>query len=152
MHFLLVNQFYPPDMAPTGQHLHDLARCLVARGHSVRVLCSRRSYDGGGEYAAEEVRTVWRCGGSLGSALGDGGRRAGLTTSPSMSRPCWRAARVRFDLTLCLTTPPYVGLTVPRALRGRAAVAHWVMDLYPDVLAAHGGVSASGSSTECCRG
>ena len=55
MRFLLVNQFYPPDMAPTGQHLHDLARCLVTRGHSVRVLCSRRSYDGGGEYAAEET-------------------------------------------------------------------------------------------------
>ena len=86
MKILLANQFYPPDMAPTGQHLHDLARCLVARGHSVRVLCSRRSYDGGGEYAAEEtldgveVRRL--------SAFGFGRRGAAhgwLTISPSIS-------------------------------------------------------------------
>ena len=50
-----------------------------------------------------------------------------------------------FDLTLCLTTPPYVGWTVRRALGGRAArMAHWIMDLYPDVLAAHGSAGPSG--------
>jgi hypothetical protein len=43
-------------MAPTGQCLHDLARCLVLRGHSVEVLCSRGSYEGGGAaYPAFEV-------------------------------------------------------------------------------------------------
>ena len=47
MQILLLNQFYPPDVAPTGQVLHDLARVLVGRGHQVRVVCSRRSYDGG---------------------------------------------------------------------------------------------------------
>src|SRR5262249_8266190 len=47
----------------------------------------------------------------------------------------------QFDLTLALTTPPYVGWTLAGAFRRRAGVrAHWVMDIYPDVLAAPGGL------------
>ena len=51
----------------------------------------------------------------------------------------------RADLVLCLTTPPYLGL-VARAmanLRG-AQHAHWVMDVYPDALAAQGWLRATG--------
>jgi NAD(P)-dependent dehydrogenase (short-subunit alcohol dehydrogenase family) len=29
---VLLNQFYPPDLAPTGHYLHDVARALVAAG------------------------------------------------------------------------------------------------------------------------
>jgi hypothetical protein len=36
----------PPDPAPTGQYLRDLAQVLAERGHEVKVVCSRRSYDG----------------------------------------------------------------------------------------------------------
>ena len=56
MHIVLVNQYYPPDTAPTGQYLHDLARVLVQRGHRVTVLCSQRAYNGNSQYAAEEQR------------------------------------------------------------------------------------------------
>jgi glycosyltransferase involved in cell wall biosynthesis len=146
MRILLVNQFYPPDMAPTGQHLHDLARCLVARGHDVTALCSRRSYDGGGKYAAGEVLdgvAVRRL-----PALGFGRRgaaRAADYLSFHLAALVGAGHDRPFDLSLCLTTPPYVGWTVTHALGVRAARrAHWVMDLYPDVVAAHGGLSASG--------
>jgi glycosyltransferase involved in cell wall biosynthesis len=45
----------------------------------------------------------------------------------------------RPDLVLALTTPPFVGaLAKVLARRRGAAHAHWVMDVYPDVLAAHG--------------
>jgi hypothetical protein len=54
MRFLLLNQFYPPDPAPTGWYLHGLARELVGRGHHVSVLCSRRSYDGKDSYPRRE--------------------------------------------------------------------------------------------------
>jgi nucleoside-diphosphate-sugar epimerase len=56
MRILILNQFYPPDAAPTGQVAHDLARCLVARGHEVTALASRRSYLGEAEYPAQDVR------------------------------------------------------------------------------------------------
>jgi hypothetical protein len=68
--FLLLNQFYPPDIAPTGQVLHDVAVNLVSKGHTVTVICSNRSYDARTVYppretiAGVEVRRV----GGLGAA------------------------------------------------------------------------------------
>jgi hypothetical protein len=43
MRILLLNQFFYPDSAGTGQPLTDLARCLAVEGHSVRVICGRSS-------------------------------------------------------------------------------------------------------------
>ncbi len=140
MRLLLVNQFYPPDVAPTGQYLHDLALCLVERGHDVEVLCSQRSYNGGGDYRPLEVLdgvTVRRL-----SGFGFGRRGTGRVADYASFHAAVAAhalRRPRYDATLSLTTPPYVGWLLPRALgHSRTAHAHWVMDLYPDVLAAHG--------------
>jgi putative colanic acid biosynthesis glycosyltransferase WcaI len=143
---LLVNQFYPPDMAPTGQYLHDLAQQLVERGHEVTVLASRRSYDGGGEYRADETRDGVRV--RRIQAFGFGRRGAARAADYlSFHLALWLQARDlgRFDLIVSLTTPPYLGWTVSSALgrRGRKR-AHWVMDLYPDVVAAHGGLRPGG--------
>lgn len=148
MRVLLVNQFYPPDMAPTGQHLHDVARALVARGHDVTVACSRRSYDGGGSYPAEGTRdgvAVRRL-----KAFGFG--RTGKTRAADylsfharLLTAGW-IRRGRWDVALSLTTPPYVGWTVGRAVGKDTAQACWVMDLYPDALAAHGSVSKDATS------
>lgn len=44
MKLLLVNQHYPPDPAPTGTLLAELARTLAARGHDVTVLTGRPTY------------------------------------------------------------------------------------------------------------
>lgn len=147
MRVLLVNQFYPPDMAPTGQHLHELARCLVTRGHEVEVLCSRRSYEGGGGYGAEEVLDGVRVRRVATFAFGRSGAGRAADYLSFLVAACGRAVRSsrEYDVTLCLTTPPYVGWVVPRMLgRHRGALAHWIMDVYPDVLAAHGGLSARG--------
>jgi colanic acid biosynthesis glycosyl transferase WcaI len=141
MRVLLVNQFYPPDIAPTGQHLHELGRCLVARGHIVEVLCSRGSYDGGRSYSAEEIVDGVRV--RRVSSFGFGRRGAGrvldyLSFHLAAARHALGCAR-GYEVTVCLTTPPYIGWLVPRALGGKGGTrAQWVMDLYPDVLAAHG--------------
>ena len=55
MRITLLNQFYVPDVAPTGLYLHDLARVLVQRGHEVKVICSRRSYDGTKIFPRSEI-------------------------------------------------------------------------------------------------
>jgi glycosyltransferase involved in cell wall biosynthesis len=144
---LLVNQFYPPDIAPTGQHLHDLARCLVGRGQEIEILCSGGSYQGGEQHAALEVRDGVRVRRVSAVAYGRRGlgRAAGYLSFLLAAGAGSAVSRRRYDLTLCLTTPPYVGLVLPRALGQRAGVvAHWVMDLYPDVLAAHGALAAGG--------
>src|SRR6266851_3190459 len=55
MQFLFLNQFYPPDGAPTGRYLHDVARELVARKHRVRVVCSRNAYGTGEDLGPGDV-------------------------------------------------------------------------------------------------
>jgi glycosyltransferase involved in cell wall biosynthesis len=120
----LLNRFYPPDVAPTGQALHDLARALAARGHEIHVVHSN----------ASSART-----GVAGKALDYASYAARLAlASGSLPRP---------DVIVALTTPPYLGLLaafVPR-WRGVARV-EWTMDVYPDVLAAHGLLRRGGAA------
>jgi len=128
-------------VAPTGQVLHDLARVLVARGHEVGVIASRRSYDGGGRYPAVEdvdgvhVRRL--------RAFGFGRRGLGRVADYAsfMAGAVFEALvrQPRPDVVLSLTTPPYIAL-VGRALARwrRTAQVQWIMDLYPDALLAHG--------------
>src|SRR5271167_2537183 len=48
MKLLFVNQFFWPDVAPTGQLLSDLTEHLTQEGHEVTVICSRGAYADGG--------------------------------------------------------------------------------------------------------
>ena len=134
---ILLNQFHPPDLAPTGRLLQDLARALTARGHDVRVICSRGAYEGGTVAGAADP-AVTRV-----PALGRGGAwtRAAWPTmrciSPARSWP--DSLSPRPDVVVSLTTPPYLGVAGHAIARVRgAAHAHWVMDVYPDAAAAHG--------------
>jgi hypothetical protein len=56
MRIVLVNQFYPPDVAPTGNMLQDLARTLIARGHQVQIVCSNRAYNDNATFPLSEIR------------------------------------------------------------------------------------------------
>ena len=141
MNILLLNQYYPPDVAPTGCYLHDLARRLVVRGHSVTVLASRTAYNGDRQYAARETIDgvdVQRVGGL------DLGRRHLLLKAVDYAwfllRLAIRLRRLRPvpDFILCLTTPPFIGALVRACKRRSTRYGHWIMDLYPDVLYAHG--------------
>jgi glycosyltransferase involved in cell wall biosynthesis len=141
MRFLLLNQFYPPDPAPTGQYLHSLARVLAERGHQVKVLCSRRSYDGAKKFPPREILDGIEVGRLWATGFGRNGHfgkmadylsfylSLGIALSFERSKP---------DLILSLTTPPYIGL-LGKAAAGRCGCrhAHWIMDLYPDVMFAH---------------
>jgi glycosyltransferase involved in cell wall biosynthesis len=138
---LLLNQFYPPDVAPTGQFLHDLAGCLAARGHDVHVVCSRRSYDGWERHPGREerdgvhVRRVAALGFGRGRALG---RLADYASYLGLAGLEALLETPRPDVVLAQTTPPYLGLLGAGVARLRgSAFVQWVMDVYPEVLAAH---------------
>jgi colanic acid biosynthesis glycosyl transferase WcaI len=142
MRFLLLNQFYPPDVAPTGQYLHDLARVLVERGHQVRVICSRRSYDGKKSFFRRETLDgveITRIPATGFGRRGFAGKMLDYVSFYGTLFATLMFGQKRPDVILSLTTPPYIGLLGKlAAVRHRCRHAHWVMDLYPDVMLAHG--------------
>jgi len=133
--FLLLNQFFPPDGAPTGQLLADVARSLAAQGHSVTVVCARVRY-AGSHYATENIeipgvsyRHPWAASFGVSSVA----RLISYATfyvgaiRHTLSGP-------RPDVVITLTTPPLLSLagSAAKMLRGSRHYS-WEMDVYPDI-------------------
>jgi glycosyltransferase involved in cell wall biosynthesis len=134
MKFLLLNQFFPPDAAPTGQLLADVARALAAEGHSVTVLCSGATYADAGSgngFKARGIVVRYLPARGFGS-----GSFARLTCYASFYAGVLRRALFgpRYDAVVTLTTPPLLPLagSILKLLRG-ARHYIWEMDLYPDI-------------------
>jgi hypothetical protein len=142
MRITLINQTFYPDVVSTGQHLADLALCLVARGHEVTVLTSRRAYD-----SPEKVflkQETWRGIRIIrGTATGFGKRarwRRAIDFGTFLSSCCWRLFRLpKQDVVVAMTSPPlvsFIGAWFVRLRGGR--FCYWVMDLNPDEALAAG--------------
>lgn len=144
MRIVFLNQYYPPDAAPTGTMLQGVARRMAEDGHEVTVVCAAGGYAGasqdgaagaGGESGVDVLR--------IGATRFGRGTFAGklLDYFSYYAGVAWRllVMRPRPDRIVALTTPPYLSVLARgiSQLRG-ADHAHWVMDLYPNVMAAHG--------------
>ena len=143
MHVVLINQYYPPDTAPTGLMLEAVAAALAAAGHQATVVCAA-----GGGYAAGHApaptatppgHRVLRVGATAFGRATVAGKL--LDYASFCLGVAWRLAllRPRPHRIVALTTPPYLSVLARAVSRLRGADhAHWVMDLYPDVMVAHG--------------
>ena len=142
MNLILINQYYPPDVAPTGLMLEAVAEELAALGHHVTILCSRGGYggqdDAAGPRSTSDGIEVLRC---WSTAYGRRGFLGKIADYASFYLGvAWGLCTARRpDRVVALTTPPYLSVMarVFSKLLG-ADHAHWVMDLYPDVMSAHG--------------
>jgi putative colanic acid biosynthesis glycosyltransferase WcaI len=143
MRILIANQFFWPDVAPTGQYLGDLARRLVSEGHEVTVICSGGSYTEAGRDDGEPppVRIIRIPGFSY--------RRGALARLVSYSTflagAVWHEFRVqRPDILISMSTPPLLG--VAGSLMKIRDVRHyiWEMDLFPDALVSLGVLAENG--------
>lgn len=147
MRILVVNQFFWPDLAPTGQYLCDLSRHLTANGHEVTVICSRGSYmqshaDGSDPPPVRIIRVP-------GSAFKRGTLSRLFSYSEFFVGALWHQFRVpRPDIVLTMTTPPLlaVGGALMKMLRGTRHFI-WEMDLFPDVFVTVGALPANGLVT-----
>jgi glycosyltransferase involved in cell wall biosynthesis len=134
---LIVNQVFWPDVSATAQYAHDLARHLVAQGHSVHAIASASLYGHvGAALPRREVHegiTIRRVGANVFRKRGIAGRLFDFLRFYVAA--VWLSATLpRQDVVICLTTPPFiifVGIVL-RWLRGSRVVL-WSMDLYPDV-------------------
>ncbi len=136
--FLFVNQFYWPDFAATAQQLTDVAQHLAASGHEVHVLCSRGRYlEGRGKAPARERHQGVVIHRVPATSFGKGTRMGRLFDY--LSFHLWTAVFLpllpRADVTVSLTTPPWIGCwaTCWGRIRRQPQIAY-VMDLYPEVL------------------
>jgi glycosyltransferase involved in cell wall biosynthesis len=141
MRIVLINQYYPPDMAPTGIMLEGVVERLVRDGHEVSVVCANGRYagHGGGDRPARCDYRVVRIGGPK-FGLGAAWRKfldylvfyCAVGVELLVMRP--RPERI-----VALTTPPYLSVLARLASKLRGADhGHWLMDLYPEVMVAHG--------------
>lgn len=146
MRVLLLNQFYRPDTAATGQLLADVGAALARGGHEVHVIASRGAYGGGTQrFPAECVQD----GVAVHRVAATGFGRAGLlgraVDYASFYLLAWRRAMQLppMDAALCLTTPPMISL-VGSALKHRRGtrLIYWPMDLYPEIMVALGMLGA----------
>jgi hypothetical protein len=112
VHVLFLNQYFPPDPAPTGVLLRELAERLQAAGHTVDFVAARQDYREGQRKGGRMLREAK----ALGRMLLDGlrGRRAEVVVSAT-SPPC---------LLLVATLVAF--------WHGAKSV-HWIMDLYPEI-------------------
>lgn len=123
MHILFLNQYFPPDPAPTGVLLKELAQHLEAAGHTVDFVAAGQNYR-----AAQKK---------------DGRMRRELGALAHMLVEALR--RPRADVVLSATSPPCLLVVATlAAVWHRAKSLHWVMDLYPDIAVALDEIPASG--------
>ncbi len=112
MRVLFLNQYFPPDPAPTGLLFREIADEFVRIGHEVDFVDAAQNYrgaQGGGGRIKRELGALWRM-------LREG------------------RARPRADVVVSGTSPPCLGVIADRVARKHgAAHIHWAMDMYPEL-------------------
>ncbi|HSI10739.1 MAG TPA: glycosyltransferase family 4 protein [Chthoniobacter sp.] len=117
MRILFLNQYFPPDPAPTGVLLRELADRLQEAGHTVDFVAARQDYRQGQKKGGRMLREAK----ALGRMLLDGLRRP------------------KADVVISGSSPPCLVLVATLvAFWHRAKSVHWIMDLYPEIAVALG--------------
>ena len=131
MQVLLINQFFWPDTAATGQLLTDVAREIDPESHAVAVLCGKSVYGAVDSVSPPPVKIV-QCAG-LAFSRGKFGRV--VSYAAFLLGAMVKGIRTpKPDVVLTLTTPPLISLVgaVLQRLRGARHFV-WEMDVYPDI-------------------
>jgi putative colanic acid biosynthesis glycosyltransferase WcaI len=131
MHILVMNQFFWPDTAATGQLLADVTRVMDPSVHMVTVLCGASPYGAVDATPPPPVKIV-----RLGSVAFSRGKVGRVVSYMSFfaSATIHGLRGPKPDIVLTMTTPPLLSLlgTLLKRLRGSRHYI-WEMDLYPDI-------------------
>lgn len=131
MQVLLINQFFWPDTAATGQLLSDVAREIDPESHAVIALCGKSVYGTVDSASPPPVKIV-QCA-DLAFSRGKFGRVVSYAVF-LLGAMAQGIRSPKPDIVLTLTTPPLISLvgTLLKRVRG-ARHFIWEMDVYPDI-------------------
>ncbi len=131
MQVLLINQFFWPDTAATGQLLTDVTRGIDPELHAITVLCGTSTYGAVDTTSPPQVKIV-QCSG-VAFSRGKVGRVVSYA-SFFVGAAVQGVRGPKPALVVTLTTPPLISLlgTLLKSLRG-ARYFIWEMDVYPDI-------------------
>jgi len=137
MQITFINQFYPPDIAPTGIKLKDLAEALANRGHKVSIISSNILYASSHNMLQYEARgniKIKRIG-EKGIYVRNFLKR--VSNNFLFSNVVYHELRKmeKVDLVVSLSSPPFINYFVSKSCLARnIPVVHWIMDVYPEAL------------------
>jgi hypothetical protein len=139
---LLLNQAFYPDVVSTSQHLTDLARELVTRGHQVSVIAGRRGYDDPSQvYPRREIYRGIQIYRLDYSSFGKGTKwRRAIDIAVFQAKLLWKLLFYpRQDVVVGLTSPPLIAVLGNLfCMLKKSRFVYWVMDLNPDEAIAAG--------------
>ena len=149
MRITFINQFYKPDVAPTGQLTADVAEHFAKLDHEVTVVASRGGYVEQSEDAESERRDnlhvcrIWTPRLGKGSTLK---RCIDYLVFYVLTFLRMLTLR-RQDVVIALTTPPYIAWVgaIHKMLHRRCRLMLWNMDCYPEVAERAGAMKAGGA-------
>jgi colanic acid biosynthesis glycosyl transferase WcaI len=137
---VLINQFFYPDIAPTGLYLMDLSMKLSSIGMKVTVICSKWSYAGiqlpsqSTNNLPIRIIRVYSTNFSKNYLLFRFINYLSFYLFSTIA-----LLKTKGEIFISMTTPPWIGLVCRwAALCKGGRHIHWVMDLYPDVLFSYG--------------
>jgi len=134
MRILFLNQYFPPDPAPTGILFRELADELVRAGHTVDFVDAAQDYRGGQQKGGRMRREL-----------------AALRRMMQAGK-----ASPRADVVISGSSPPCLAIVADRVARKhRARHFHWAMDVYPEIAAVLGEIrtgSLVARITRCLMG
>ncbi len=153
MRITLINQYYPPDIAPTAHLAASLAEHRAALGDEVRVVTGRGGYvptiTGDSRSREVLVRRLW--------TSRRGKQNLVFRSLDYLAFYLQAAIHVAFlprqDLIISLTTPPLIGLIaqIHRLFHKKTKIILWNMDVYPDAAEAVGVLRTNGIASRVCR-
>lgn len=143
MNIVILTQVYFPDTVSVAQHLSDLCKHLVARGHHVTVITSRVGYDSGEVFKSLEVdgnltiKRVWQT--KFGKKFIILRAVNFLTFNLSLMAMAILLPKGEVDRIVGTTSPPFsaiVGIILSKIKK--APYYFWIMDLQPELSIASG--------------
>ena len=144
----LINQFYPPDISPTGRLAASVANHRSDRGDAVTVISSQgyvkqSDSDSKTNKSRVKMKRIWTL--QLGKkTLFHRCLDYLIFYCSTMWKVLWLP---RQDVIICLTTPPFIASVgvLHKLIHRKTKLILWNMDCYPEVAEKAGVIRAGGT-------